>query len=45
MIAAYFEHMDKAEAYRAQGDFVKYGQELEAAYKVRLQIEELLSKG
>ncbi len=45
LIAEYFNHLDRAESYKAQGDFVHYGQELQAASEVRAKIEALLAQG
>ena len=43
LVAEYFGHLDAAETYRAQGNYVDYGRELAAASEVRARIEALLA--
>jgi len=43
LLAEYFGHLDQAEVYRQQGEYVEYGKELQAATEVRKKIEDLLA--
>jgi uncharacterized membrane protein (UPF0182 family) len=43
LIAEYFAALDRAEAYRAEGDYLAYGSELEKLAEVRERLEALLA--
>ncbi len=44
LIEQYFDHIDRAEEYRSQGDFVEYGRELAAAEEIRIEIDGILAQ-
>ena len=44
LIVEYFEYLDRAESYRAEGKFTEYGRELAAAAEIREKIDRLLAQ-